>query len=331
MPELPEVETFRRTFERHAVGRTLTDLALLDRGVLGALSARSLIQRTRGRVILSSRRHGKVLFGQLGPDLWLVLRFGMTGSLEPWRRGEPEPRFARVVFSLSGGVRLAFVDARKLGRVELARSPEAYVVARKLGPDALELSWPAFRARARDRRGPVKGFLMNQRATCRRGEPLRRRGPVSGGGASGHTHERARDCCPETSAPMYARGVVPRGGRRGRLGALPPPLAPASSRAPEPVPRMRPTSPEAHLAGKDRVSLPAVPAASCGREGGAVASANPWHALRQAPTHRASSFYRRHIAEERGHACCSGTRRRSPWPCGSARRRGRPSGRCIPS
>lgn len=161
MPELPEVEIFRRTLERHALGKTLSAISVRDPGVLEGVSPRALGAALRGRTFRAVTRHGKIVFADLGPGPALVLRFGMTGDLVPFDDRDV-PRFARVLFRFAGGGGLAFTDMRKFGSVGLAVSPETYLAERGVGPDALRARAVVFEAGARDRRAPIKAVLLDQ-------------------------------------------------------------------------------------------------------------------------------------------------------------------------
>jgi formamidopyrimidine-DNA glycosylase len=154
LPELPEVESYARTFARHALGRAIAGVRVLDDRVL-AVREREL-RKLVGRQFTRVRRHGKHLFAQAG-DVWLRLHFGMTGDLTT----EVE-RFARVVFDFDDGTLLAFDDMRLFGVVDLVRDPDAFIRERGLGPDPLEMSLREFRARVAGRRGAVKPMLMSQ-------------------------------------------------------------------------------------------------------------------------------------------------------------------------
>ena len=164
MPELPEVETYRRYFERHALGQEILSVAVKDRGVLANTSATELSVALRGKHFDRVTRHGKNLFARISMNGWLRIHFGMTGDLSYFARSEELPRFARVVFQFSKGA-LAYEDARKFGRVELIDTPEAYVRERGIGPDPLseEFKVPDFVQRMERRRGAIKPFLLNQR------------------------------------------------------------------------------------------------------------------------------------------------------------------------
>jgi formamidopyrimidine-DNA glycosylase len=97
LPELPDVEGFRRV-ARRASGRRIDRVDVLD----GAL-----LRGGRGRTIVGTRfgnplRHGTWVIVPAG-DAEVLIHFGMTGRLDWGRRGsEPHPH-DRIVFVCRGG------------------------------------------------------------------------------------------------------------------------------------------------------------------------------------------------------------------------------------
>ena len=81
MPELPEVETFKRYLDSTSLHQRITGVEVRDAYVLKGVSARELARRLKGRRFKNSHRHGKHLFVRADDELWLRLHFGMTGSL----------------------------------------------------------------------------------------------------------------------------------------------------------------------------------------------------------------------------------------------------------
>lgn len=164
MPELPDVEMFRRYLEAHGKGRTIRSVTVRDRLVVP--NGSRLQERARGRKIVSTRRHGKFLLAALSGDGWIVMHFGMTGSLSSSEdRGDgAETPGATVVLQFEDGTWLAHVEQRRLGRVVWTPDAERFVAERRRGPDALEVTSGRF-AQILDRaRGGAKAFLMNQHA-----------------------------------------------------------------------------------------------------------------------------------------------------------------------
>lgn len=163
MPELPEVEIYKRYFARHALRQTIARVDVREERVLGDIRPDKLRRALRGRSFTRVARHGKHLFADFGPQ-WLHLHFGMSGDLGYYRQPADEPRFARVVFDFSDGAHLAFEDMRLFGVLDLTPSPEAYIEAHHLGPDPLDPKFALrdFRKLFERRRGAIKSLLMSQ-------------------------------------------------------------------------------------------------------------------------------------------------------------------------
>jgi formamidopyrimidine-DNA glycosylase len=162
MPELPEVEMFKRYLDSTSLRQRITDVEVQDAYVLKRVSERQLARRLKGRRLENSHRHGKHLFVRAGEELWLRLHFGMTGSLEYLKHDEVSPKAARVIFHFADSCRLAFDDQRKFGEIELIEDLDEFLHTRGLGPDALGTSLSDFKAIFGKHRGAVKAILLNQ-------------------------------------------------------------------------------------------------------------------------------------------------------------------------
>ena len=161
MPELPDVESYRRFFERHATGRTVAGLSA-DPTVVRNTTPAALERALAGRTFAEPGRHGKWLLGGTdGPAL--LLHFGMTGELA-WSGEIPERhRHDRLILELEGGDELRYRNMRKLGGIWLAHDrEETDAVLGALGPDALGLGRRSFLERLSGRRGQVKAALLDQ-------------------------------------------------------------------------------------------------------------------------------------------------------------------------
>lgn len=159
MPELPEVEMYKRYFARHALHEPIARVRVLDDRILGRTRKAAFVRGLTGHSFTRVRRHGKHLFAD-ARDIWLHLHFGMTGDLL-YYDADP-PRFARVIFDFRNGKHLAFEDMRLFGYAELSADPETYVRESQLGPDPLEMNLRDFRGRIGKRKGAVKSVLMSQ-------------------------------------------------------------------------------------------------------------------------------------------------------------------------
>lgn len=156
MPELPEVESYAQVFARHALGRTIARVRVLDDRVL-AIRKSTLTKALVGKQFTRVRRYGKHLFAQVGDGAWLRLHFGMSGDLTPGVE-----RFARVVFDFDDGTCVAFDDMRLFGVVDLVGDPDDFIRERGLGADPLEIGVREFRKRLAGKRGAIKPLLLSQ-------------------------------------------------------------------------------------------------------------------------------------------------------------------------
>jgi formamidopyrimidine-DNA glycosylase len=188
LPELPEVEVLRRSLERRLPGARIRDVEVHDPRLRERVDAAALGRAARGRRVLALRRRSKFLLVDLEGGHTLVLHLGMSGRVTVVPRREPRALHEHVVFHLSGGERLRFVDPRRFGLVlalptaSLDADPHFAALgveplagrgeARDEGRDEVReregaavpaLSGALLRTAARGRRGPVKPFLMDAR------------------------------------------------------------------------------------------------------------------------------------------------------------------------
>ncbi len=164
MPELPDVEIYRRLAEDHARGRTIARAVVHDPGSLEGATAATLQRRLKGRRVTSCQRHGKVLFLTFGNAGTLAMHFGPNGSLRYLPRNADEPAAVRLLFEFPEGDRLAYLNPRRIGHVHVTDNAAAYIADDKLGPDALDPAFNenAFAAVLANRKQPIKALLMDQ-------------------------------------------------------------------------------------------------------------------------------------------------------------------------
>ena len=163
MPELPDVETFKRYLDATSLHQRITDVNVLSPDLLKDVSASELTHQLKGRRFESSKRHGKHLFAHIDEKLWLRLHFGMTGSLRYFKNEEKAPRHTRVVFAFEKDYQLAFDDQRKFGEIGLVKNVDEFLEGRRLGPDALDVDLKEFKDILRKHHASVKSILMNQK------------------------------------------------------------------------------------------------------------------------------------------------------------------------
>ncbi|MDT0306608.1 DNA-formamidopyrimidine glycosylase family protein [Streptomyces sp. DSM 44917] len=172
MPELPDVEDFRRTLDSCARGRRVEHVEVADSGVLRGLTPQRMRRALTGRTVAGSERRGKWLLARTdGPTL--LLHFGMTGRLACLGPEDRAARHDRVTLALDDGRRLAYRDQRKLRGLWLAfREEDVGRVIGDQGPDALSLTRSQLDGLLAGRRARVKAVLTDQSALAGLGNLL---------------------------------------------------------------------------------------------------------------------------------------------------------------
>jgi formamidopyrimidine-DNA glycosylase len=162
MPELPDVEVFKRYFDATSLHQEINGVETYSERILVRTTPDELNQRLQGQSFSATRRYGKYLFAELDEEDWLVLHFGMTGGLQYFKDIAQEPEYVQMRFDFNNGYHLAYTMPRKLGEVQPIESVGAFIEEKELGPDALEIDFDAFRSILAGRRAMVKSTLMNQ-------------------------------------------------------------------------------------------------------------------------------------------------------------------------
>ncbi len=169
MPELPDVEGFRRVVDDHAAQRRIERVRVHDPGVVRHGTALELEELLRGSRVGRPRRVGKWLVLPLvaeadaeGTAPCVLVHFGMTGMLVWCRSDQRAHQHDRAVLTFEHG-ELRYRDMRKLkGLHPLRREVDLATVLGELGPDAADISRQQLHERlTRGRRG-IKSALMDQ-------------------------------------------------------------------------------------------------------------------------------------------------------------------------
>ncbi|KAF8213641.1 Formamidopyrimidine-DNA glycosylase H2TH domain-containing protein [Mycena galopus ATCC 62051] len=183
MPELPEVNRAKNLINKHA-GKLIEKVETVeDNIVFAGVTHDEFAKELTGRTLISAERYGKVFYLNLsGSGKMPVLHFGMTGMLQTkgelatYYKETPRtastdwpPRFMKFILHLldtATGVttQLAFLDARRLGRVRLCASPLTEPPISELGFDPI-LTMPSiekFKSLVLKRSCPIKALLLDQ-------------------------------------------------------------------------------------------------------------------------------------------------------------------------
>lgn len=162
MPELPEVETVRRSLSA-IVGRSIEAVDVREPRLRRRVTM-DLARLATGQRIVGLDRRGKYLLVRLSSDDVVLVHLGMSGTLVAQPAATPSALHDHVRFLLSDGWALVFNDPRRFGLLRAGR-PESFAELAHIGPDPLseEFSAALLRRLTRGRKRPVKNLLMDQR------------------------------------------------------------------------------------------------------------------------------------------------------------------------
>lgn len=166
MPELPEVETVRRTLEKHLVGLSFTGVDVHMPKVIRTPGLEEFNNLLVGPKITKLDRRGKYLLIHFASNYTLVTHLRMTGRLVYSPPEEPLAKHTHVVFYLSNGNQLRFADMRQFGRMSLVPTGELDSLSglKDLGVEPLsdKFTREFMKKELRRRRTRLKSLLLDQ-------------------------------------------------------------------------------------------------------------------------------------------------------------------------
>lgn len=136
MPELPEVETVRRTLLPLIVDRPLAAVIVrYPKMIVGSVTA--FKQTLHHHQVVTIDRRGKYLLFRFDHGITMVSHLRMEGHYFRAETAEPRNKHVHVLFVFEDGSSLQYQDVRKFGRMQLIKTgQEAQVKGiAQLGPE----------------------------------------------------------------------------------------------------------------------------------------------------------------------------------------------------
>ncbi|MCA0754824.1 DNA-formamidopyrimidine glycosylase [Paenibacillus sp. N4] len=166
MPELPEVETVRRTLMELVSGKKIKAVTVrLPRIIQRPAEPEQFADALAGRTIETVERRGKFLRIMLD-GLVLVSHLRMEGRYGVFPSEEPVELHTHVIFHFDDGTDLRYKDVRQFGTMHLFEPGEELRLPplNKLGIEPLEpgFTLDALQSRLAKRTSKIKPLLLNQ-------------------------------------------------------------------------------------------------------------------------------------------------------------------------
>jgi formamidopyrimidine-DNA glycosylase len=137
MPELPEVETIKRTLIQLVAGKVIEDVTVWWPKIIKKPDeVEQFIDALKGQTIHDIGRRGKFLKFFLD-DYVLVSHLRMEGRYSVVKSGEPIDKHTHVIFHFTDGTELRYRDVRKFGTMHLFKKgeEEKELPLSQLGPE----------------------------------------------------------------------------------------------------------------------------------------------------------------------------------------------------
>lgn len=166
MPELPEVETVKRSLEPLLVNRKITGVNVYYAGVIKFPSSLEFQELIAEKEIRGINRRGKYLLFELSGGLTLVIHLRMTGQIVISPPEKQVSKHTHLVFSLSDGQEMRFIDIRKFGMIYLVPTGDWHLIGglASLGVEPLsdDFTPQKLTELLSKKKSGIKAFLLDQ-------------------------------------------------------------------------------------------------------------------------------------------------------------------------
>lgn len=133
MPELPEVETVRKTLKKLVVDKTIKDITVFwPKIIKNPLEVEQFIDALVGETILDVGRRGKFLIIYT-EKFALVSHLRMEGKYGLYPKDEPFDKHTHVLFHFTDGTELRYRDVRKFGTMHLYKKGDEFLTEPLVG------------------------------------------------------------------------------------------------------------------------------------------------------------------------------------------------------
>lgn len=166
MPELPEVETVRRTLNELITGKQIEHVTVrLPRIIQRPDDIQAFAHMLAGHSIVNVERRGKFLRFVLD-GLVMVSHLRMEGRYGLFLQDDPLDKHTHVIFHFTDGTELRYTDVRQFGTMHLFQPGEDLLLKplNKLGDEPLDPSFTVerFKQIVTAKNTKIKPLLLNQ-------------------------------------------------------------------------------------------------------------------------------------------------------------------------
>ncbi|MFZ7945726.1 DNA-formamidopyrimidine glycosylase [Neobacillus sp. 19] len=126
MPELPEVETVRKTLKKLVVNKTIQTISVFwPKIIKSPVEVEQFIDALKGETIVDVGRRGKFLIIYTG-EFALVSHLRMEGKYGLYPNNVPYDKHTHVIFHFTDDTELRYRDVRKFGTMHLYKKGDEF-------------------------------------------------------------------------------------------------------------------------------------------------------------------------------------------------------------
>lgn len=165
MPELPEVETVRRTLKSKILNEVFKEVYIYYPNIIAEPSVDNFKNKLKGQKIVDMDRRGKWLIFVLN-DYLLLTHLRMEGKFFIRKHSDPLGKHEHVAFLFNSGLELRYNDTRKFGKMYLLDKDKAFDLKplNELGKEPWDktLTVDYLKAKYTNKKLPIKTVILDQ-------------------------------------------------------------------------------------------------------------------------------------------------------------------------
>ena len=172
MPELPEVETVRRTLINQILNKKITSVNVIYDRMLENTHKENFIHTLTGKTFKDIKRYGKYLIF-IFEDCSVISHLRMEGKFFIKGLNEEISKHEHIVFTLDNEISFRYHDTRKFGKMALLNTTNLneimkYEPLHKLAKEANDESYSSIELyeKIKDKNIPIKAALLDQTIIC---------------------------------------------------------------------------------------------------------------------------------------------------------------------
>jgi formamidopyrimidine-DNA glycosylase len=165
MPELPEVETVRRTLNNLILGKTIESIDIHYSKIIKDVSVTEFRNRLVGQTLKDIDRYGKYLIF-IFEDISLISHLRMEGKYSIKDKLDQLEKHEHIVFNFTDGSTLRYHDVRKFGTMDLRLLDQIYTTypISKLGYEPYDklMTVKHLKEKLKNKHRAIKTCLLDQ-------------------------------------------------------------------------------------------------------------------------------------------------------------------------